>query len=85
MRGRSLNLSPLGQNAAERKIKELKKGTGRKLILTNMPRRLWDNCLEYEAYVQSLTAHDIFKLDGEVSKTMMTGKSANIDQFCELG
>ncbi len=73
------------QNAATRKIKELKKGTGRKLLLTNMPRRLWDNCLEYEAYVRSHTAHDIFKLNVEVPKTMMSGDSANISQFCELG
>ncbi len=49
------------QNAAKRKIKELKKGTGRKLLLTNMPQRLWDDCLEYKAYVRSHTAHHIFK------------------------
>ncbi len=35
------------QNAAKREIKELKKGTGRKLLLTNTPGRLWDDCLEY--------------------------------------
>ncbi len=47
------------QNAAERKIKELKKGISRKLLLTNMPRRLWDDCLEYKAYIRSHTTHDI--------------------------
>ncbi len=50
-----------------------------------MPSRLWDNCLEYDAYVQSHTAHDIFKLDGEVPETIMSCKTADISQFCELG
>ncbi len=30
-------------------------------------------------------AHDIFKLDGEVPKTIMSGKTADISQFFELG
>ncbi len=30
-------------------------------------------------------AHDIFKLDGEVPKTMMSGKTADISRFCKLG
>ncbi len=29
--------------------------------------------------------HDIFKLDGEVPKTIMSNKTANISQLCELG
>ncbi len=73
------------QNAGEWEIKDIKKGASRKLLLTNMPRRLWDNGLQYEAYVRSHTAHDIFKLDGEVPETVMSGKTANISQFCELG
>ncbi len=72
-------------NAAKWEIKELKKGVDRKLLLTDAPRRLWDNCLEYKAYVRSHTAHDIFKLDGEVPKTIMFGKMADISQFCVLG
>ncbi len=43
-----------------------------------MPRRLWDDCLEYEAYVRSHTVHEIFKLDREVPETIMTIKIANI-------
>ncbi len=49
-----------------------------------MLRRLWDNCLKYEAYIQSHTAYDIFKLDGEVPKTIMSSRSADISQFCDL-
>ncbi len=73
------------QNATERETKDLKKGAGRKLLLTNKPRRLWDNCLGYEPYVRSHTAHDMFKLDGEVPETTMSGKTDDINQFCELG
>ncbi len=65
-------------------VKELKKGTYKKLLFTNMPRRLWDDCLEYEAYVRSHMAHNISKLDEEAPKTIMSGKTADISQFCEL-
>ncbi len=54
------------------------------MLLINMPRRLWDDCMEYEAYVRSHKTHDIFKLDGEVPQTIMSGKTANITQFCEF-
>ncbi len=30
-------------------------------------------------------AHNIFKLDREVPETIMSGKTADISQFCELG
>ncbi len=37
------------QDAAKCEIKEHKKGVGRKLLLTNTPRKCCDNCLECEA------------------------------------
>ncbi len=43
------------QNANQREIKEFKKGAGRMLLITNMPRSLWEDCLEYEVYVRSHT------------------------------
>ena len=58
-------------NAAEREIKELKKGAGHKLCFQREPRHLWGDCLELEAYSSSNTAHEIHKLDGEVPKTVM--------------
>ena len=39
------------QNAAEATIKEIKKGTGWKMIRTGSPKVLWDNCLELEAEI----------------------------------
>ena len=38
-----------------------------------------------EAYIRfNTTAHEIYKLDGEVPETVMSGKMSDISQFCEL-
>ncbi len=47
------------QNAVEREIKELKKGSGRKMLATSTPRQLWDDCLELEAYIHSHSVNSI--------------------------
>ena len=72
------------QNAAEVGVKELKLDVLRELMRTGAPRRLWDDCLEFRAYVRSLTWRDVYALDGEVPETMVTGQTADISQFCEL-
>ena len=71
-------------NAAEKELKKLKKGAGHKLLQSRAPKHLWDNYLEFEAYIRSNTACDIYKLDREVPKTVMSGKASDISQFCEL-
>ena len=71
-------------NAAEREIKELKKGSSRKLIKSCTPRRLWDDCLELESYIRLNNAHGIYKLDGKVPETIMSGKRSDISQLCEF-
>ena len=71
-------------DAAEREIKKLKKGAGHKLLRSRESKHLWDNCLELEDYIWSNTAHNIYKLDGEVPKTIMSSKSSEISHFCEL-
>ena len=48
-------------NAAKREIMELNKGSGRRLIKSGTPKRLWDDCLELESYIRSNTAHGIHK------------------------
>ena len=62
-------------NAAESAIRELKRGVG----------RLWDHCLEREAYVRSLTAHDQYRLDGQVPETMVRGETADISAIALFG
>ena len=69
-------------NAAEGGVRELKKGSGRKMVRKRSPKVLWDDCLELESYVQSNMAHDIFELDGEVPETIMSGQTADISPFC---
>ena len=46
-------------NAAKREIKELKKGSGRELIKSGTPYRLWNDCLELESSINSNIAHSI--------------------------
>ena len=70
-------------NAAERKIKELKKGMGCKLLRSRAPKCLWDECLELEAYIRSNTADEIYKLNREIPKTVMSGKTLDISQFLQ--
>eukprot|EP01082_Thalassiosira_pseudonana_P000070 g27.t1 g27 contig1:60384-63019(+) len=71
-------------NAAEREIKELKRGAGRKLISSKCPKRFWDYCLEFESYIRSHTAHDIFKLDGRVPEALVSGETPDINTFPDL-
>ena len=71
-------------NAAKREIKELKKGSGRKLIKSGTPKRLWDDCLELESYIRSNTVYGIYKLDEQVPETIMSGKMSDISKFVSL-
>ncbi|KAL7526268.1 LOW QUALITY PROTEIN: hypothetical protein ACHAXR_003858, partial [Thalassiosira sp. AJA248-18] len=70
-------------NNCETQIRELKRGSSRKMIKTRSPKKLWDHCLELEAYVCSSTAHDLFHLGGEVPETLMKGTTADISPYCE--
>ena len=65
-------------NAAEREIRELKKGAGHKLLWSREPKRLWDDCLKLEVDIRSNTAHEIYKLDREVPEKMMSGETSAI-------
>ena len=73
------------QNAAERENKELKKGAARKMTASGAPLRVWDWALEMESFIRSHTAHDIFKLDGRVPESIISGQTADISPFCEFG
>ena len=71
------------QLKAEGTIRELKKAAGRKMVRAGAPKRVWDDALEFEAYVRSHTALDTFQLQGEVPETLMKGDTADISRFCE--
>ena len=68
-------------NAAESTIRELKKGLGREMVRSGAPKRLWDDCIEREAYIRSHTAHNIFSLKGQVPETVVSGETADISPF----
>ena len=70
-------------NAAESAIRELKRGVGQKMLHTGAPKRLWDDCMELEAYIQSHTASSIYELHGEVPETHVSGETADISQICQ--
>jgi len=66
------------QNAAEGAIRELKRGSGREMVRSRAPKRLWDDCLERQALVRSCTALDIYSLEGQVPQTKLMGDTADI-------
>ena len=68
---------PPWSNAAEREIKELKKGACCKLQKSRAPNHLWDYCLEVKAYIRSNTAHKIYKVEGKLPKTVMLGETSD--------
>ena len=72
-------------SSTECEIRELKKGAARKLTWSGAPLRLWCFALEYESYVRLHTEHDIFQLDGCVPEIVVSGKTADINPFCEFG
>ena len=54
------------------------------MLQSRAPKHFWDNVLESEAYIRCNTAHDIYKLEREVPKTVMSGETSDISQFCKL-
>ena len=71
-------------NATEREIKELKKGSGRKLMKSGATKRLCDDYLEFESCVRFNTAHGMYKLDGEVLEIIMSRETSDIASFVSL-
>ena len=49
------------------------------------PAKLWDHCLELEAYIHSNTALDLYELQGQVPKTLLLGQTSDISPFMECG
>ena len=59
-------------------------GTGRKIIKSGFSNRLCDDCLEFESYVWSITAHVIYKLDAKLLKAIFSWETSDIRPLCEL-
>ena len=63
----------------------MKKWAVRNMVEDNAPKRIWDDALDFEAYVRSHTALDVYVLQVQVPKTVMLGGNFDISQFCEHG
>ena len=70
--------------AAEGCIKQVKLGLSRKTIKTGTPKPLWNHCSELEGGIRSLTALDIYGLQGQVPQTIMSGETTEISPYCEF-
>ena len=71
------------QIMAEGAIRELKRGSGRKIMRSLSPAKPWDHCIELEALIRSHTPQDIYELQGQVPETLMSGETADIYPFIE--
>jgi hypothetical protein len=70
-------------NFAETAIKELKNGVGRKMFSSQVPKQLWDDCIELEQYLQSNTWNERFANGGELPETIVSGETADISTFAQ--
>lgn len=72
-------------NAAEGTIREVKRGSSRKMIRKGSPKKLWDHCLELESFIRSHTCLDHYDLDGQTPEGVMKGNTPDISHICEFG
>ena len=71
-------------NLCEVEICELKRGSTRKMLKRNIPKKLWDHCLELESRIRSANTLTHFDLDQQTPEAKMHGMSADISDICEF-
>ena len=70
-------------NLCEVEIRELKRGLTTKMLKRNVPKKLWDHCLELESRIRSATTLPRFDLDYHTPEAKMHGMSSDISDICE--
>jgi len=55
------------------------------MVKQNVPRKLWDHCLEYQAKIRCHTASDSFELQGQTPESAITGQPSGISHLVEVG
>lgn len=68
----------LWSNAAEAAIRVLTGGAGCQIAQSKSPNRLWDDSLERKVCVCSITAHNVYCLDGQVPDMLVSSETADI-------
>ena len=71
-------------NVVEGTIRDLKHRAGQKMAKSSCPAKLWDHCLELEAYIRLHAALDKYELQGQAPKTIVSGQTTDISPFIEL-
>ena len=71
-------------NLCEGEIRELKRGSTRKILKQNVPKKLWDHCLELESRILSTTTLPRFDLYHQTPEAEMHGMSSGISDICEF-
>ena len=51
------------------------------MVWEGAPKRVWDDALQFESYVRSNIALDIYMMQGGVPETVMWGGTSDIIQF----
>ena len=64
-------------------IRELKRGSTRKILKRNVPKHFWDHCLELESRIHSATTLPRSDFDHHTPEAKMHGMSADINDICE--
>jgi hypothetical protein len=54
------------------------------MMKTRSPKVPWDHCIELEALVCSNTSNDIYRTNGKVPETIMTGSTTDISHICKF-
>jgi hypothetical protein len=54
------------------------------MVRSKAPKRLWDHCVERQAYIRSCTANDVYALNGQVPETIVSGETADISAIAEF-
>ena len=70
-------------NLCEGEICELKHGSTRKMLKQNVPKKLWDHCLELESIIRSSTTLPRFDLYHQTPEAKMHDMSVDISDICE--
>jgi hypothetical protein len=55
------------------------------MMQKHSPKKLWDDCLELQAFIKPHTPGNHYKLEGECPETVLSGETADISEFAVYG
>ena len=82
---RVLEESTQHADRAELYIGLLKNGVGKDMRESNSPMRLWCYCCERRAAIMTMTANNLFQLQGQNPHMATLGEMGDISNLCQFG